>query len=501
MTLDRFIKSHEQFIKMYNDGEVWISRKLNVDELLDKEDFETLLEGKEKGNAFSFKSEQFSTTFIEHLSKDLLLLNDLKDMWNSIDYDCKLNYFIDLLKNDNKLQNKIIIFTESKETADYLAKNIEDKLSRSTIFFSGSMSDSIKTIIRNNFDPNVDAENIANDYDVLVTTDVLAEGMNLHRSNVIINYDLPWNPTRIMQRVGRINRVGTKHTELFVYNFFPTTNSNDLIHQNENIMSKIQMFHNILGEDSKFLTEEENVSTHELFRRMTTIDADEETGLNNELHYLKLIRGVRDNEPEIFDKIKNLPPKIKIGRNSEYTELLTFFRKGYVKKFYLSNEHNCDEVNFDTAIEKVKTDKSEVAKNINSKYYVFLDKNKEQFNNYDNEVEEEFASANLRKGTSNSKAIILAIKEVIKRADILSNEEIEIGRKLINLLQNGELPSRLLKDANKMKEQNVKSVDDLIKFYKDFVNMIPSTYFELEEIESKKERVQTEIILSELFMN
>ena len=501
MTLDRFIKSHEQFIKMYNDGEVWISKKLNVDDLLEREDFETLFEGKEKGNAFSFKTNQFSQSFIEDLSKDIMLLKELKDMWESIDYDCKLNYFIDMLKNDNRLQNKIIIFTESRETADYLAGNIKDKLGRSTIYFSGSMSDNIKTIIRNNFDPNVAEENVEDKYDILVTTDVLAEGMNLHRSNVIINYDLPWNPTRIMQRVGRINRVGTKHKELYVYNFFPTSNSNDLIHQNENIISKIQMFHNILGEDSKFLTEEENVSTHELFRRMTTIDDDEETGLNTELHYLKLIRSVRDNQPEIFEKIKNLPPKIKIGRDSEYVELLTFFRRGYVKKFYLSNENNCDEVNFDTAIEKVKTDKLEASKSINSKYYVLLNKNKEQFSNYDNEENEEFVNANLRKGTSNSKVIILAIKEVIKHENILSDEEIETGRKLVNLLQNGELPSRLLKDANKMKELNVKSVDDLIKFYKDFVNMIPSTYFELEDSESKKERVQTEIVLSELFMN
>src|SRR5699024_4056114 len=216
----------------------------------------------------------------------------------------------------------------------------ESKLNRKVILFTGSMSETIKNEIRNNFDPNVDKENVKNDYDILVTTDVLAEGMNLHRSNVIINYDLPWNPTRIMQRVGRINRVGTKHTELFVYNYIPTTNSDDINHQSENIITKIQMFHDILGEDSKFLTSEENISTHELFKRMTTIDSDDEIGLNSELHYLRVIRDIRDKEPKLFDKIKNLPQKVKVGRNGENTELLTFFRKGYVKKFYLSNENN-----------------------------------------------------------------------------------------------------------------------------------------------------------------
>ena len=50
----------------------------------------------------------------------------------------------------------------------------------------------------------------------MITTDVLAEGINLHRSNIIINYDLPWNPTKIMQRVGRVNRVGSKNKEIYI---------------------------------------------------------------------------------------------------------------------------------------------------------------------------------------------------------------------------------------------------------------------------------------------
>lgn len=500
-TLERFINSHKQFIKMYENGEVWISRKLNVDDLLDKEDFETLIDGKEKGNAFSYKSEQFKPSFIIDLQEDLIILESLKDMWNEIKNDCKLDYFIELLKRDERLHNKIIVFTESKETADYLSEQVSNKLNRNVIKFSGSMSDSIKDIIRNNFDPNVDKENMSDDYDVLITTDVLAEGMNLHRSNVIINYDLPWNPTRIMQRVGRINRVGTKHKELFVYNFFPTSNSDDLINQSENIISKIQMFHNILGEDSKFLTEEEHVSTHELFRRMTTLEDEDETGLNSELHYLKLIRDIRDKEPELFEKVKGLPLKIKVGRNGEYTELLTFFRKGYVKKFYLSNETNCDEVNFDTAIEKVKCDKDEQSISINSKYYKLLDKNKTTFENYESEENEEFSESTGRKGTSNSKRIVLILKEVLKRKEVLSDDEIDICNKMIKLLEDGEIPSSILKQANKMIELNVKSPSDIITFYKEFSKMIPNTYYEMENEENKKERIQKEIILSELFMN
>ncbi len=500
-TLTRFIESHEAFIKMYKNGEVWISRKLNVDDLLDREDFETLIDGRENGVAFSFKSDEFNTNFVIDLQKDLNILNHLKEQWELLDHDCKLDYFLNLLKIDKNLKGKIIIFTESKETAEYLANNIKNKLNRNVILFSGSMSDNIKNEIRNNFDPNVEKELAKNDYDVLVTTDVLAEGMNLHRSNVIINYDLPWNPTKIMQRVGRINRVGTRHTELFVYNFFPTTNSNDLIHQNENIISKIQMFHNILGEDSKFLTDEENISTHELFKKMTTIDAEDETGLNTELQYLKYIREIRDKNPELFGKIKKLPKKIKIARKKDSEELLTFFRKGYVKKFYLSTLTNTDEVTFDDVIELIKTTPEEKSVPVNSQYYTLLRKNKTSFNNFESEEnQDEFSEVERRKGSSNAKRLIYVIQQTLKIEDVLTDEEIEKGNRLLKLLKNGDLPTKVLKDANRMLKLNVKSYSDLIKFYKDFYNSIPSTYFELEEKQNQSNNNITEIILSELFI-
>ena len=91
----------------------------------------------------------------------------------------------------------------------------------------------------------------------MIATDVLAEGVNLHRSNIELNYDLPWNPTRVIQRTGRVNRVGTEFDKVYIYNFFPTEQSDDEINQKRNILAKIQAIHSCLGSDSKFLTETE----------------------------------------------------------------------------------------------------------------------------------------------------------------------------------------------------------------------------------------------------
>lgn len=498
-TLGRFIKSYEGFINMYNSGEVVISKKLKVDDLIDADNIEDVVNKVTGDDIQKFKSSDFNNRFISDLQEDLIILQTLKDMWNDIKNDCKLEYFVNLLQNDKHLKNKIIIFTESTETAEYLSKKIKENLGRNVILFNGSMSQSVKDEIRNNFDPNVDKEIQTNDYDVLVTTDVLAEGMNLHRSNVIINYDLPWNPTRVMQRVGRINRIGTKFDNLYIYNFFPTTNSDDLIHQEDNIIAKIEMFHNMLGEDSKYLTDQENVTTFELYQQMNHLEEEEETGLNNELKYLKIIRDIRDNDEELFKRIKELPKKVKIARSGINEELLTFFRKGYIKKFYLSNNNNCDEINFDEAIEMIECNKSEKSIDINSNYYNLLKKNKKTFDDFENQEDEEFSTVAKTKGSSHAKKIEAILKEVLKYKDVLSDEEIDKCNKTIILLQDAEIPFKILKNGNKLSEQ-IKKPSDLVPFYKDFVKTIPETYYEYADNRYEKENIQKEIILSELFI-
>jgi diphthamide synthase (EF-2-diphthine--ammonia ligase) len=78
-------------------------------------------------------------------------------------------------------------------------------------------------------------------------TDTLAEGVNLHRSNTVINYDLPWNAMRMTQRVGRVNRVDTTFEKIYTYNFFPTEQVNSLIKLKEAAEAKIEAFIEMLG--------------------------------------------------------------------------------------------------------------------------------------------------------------------------------------------------------------------------------------------------------------
>ena len=126
------------------------------------------------------------------------------------------------------------------------------------------------------------------------------------------------NPTRVIQRIGRVNRVGSQHKNIHVYNFFPSEKSDDEIKQKKNIISKIQAFHDCLGSDAKILTETEEVQTFNLFgsdlyenlNKKEFYDEDDDIS-NSELKFLKIIRDVRDNNKDLYQKII-LMQKIKI---------------------------------------------------------------------------------------------------------------------------------------------------------------------------------------------
>ena len=90
---------------------------------------------------------------------------------------------------------------------------------------------------------------------MLIATDTISEGFNLHRAGTIVNYDIPYNPTKVVQRFGRINRMNKKmFDKLFIYNFFPTRIGETEVNLRKITGIKKLMFNAIFGEDTKVLT-------------------------------------------------------------------------------------------------------------------------------------------------------------------------------------------------------------------------------------------------------
>lgn len=493
MSLARFIESYEKFIAMVKTGTVYISKKVDVYDLLDDGNLEKLMYLIEQNDVMKFKSTEFEPRFIKELEQDLGQLKYLQTMWGLIKGDPKLEEFRNSLKYNTVMKGKkIIVFTESKETAEYLCDNLKDIYGDRVIYYSGQSSAGLKVQIEDSFNPKNKSKD--NDrYDLLITTDVLAEGINLHRANVLVNYDLPWNPTRIMQRVGRINRVGTEFDRIYVFNFFPTAQSHAQIPMEDRILEKLQAFHDTLGEDIKYLSDDEEVSSKKLFADLNKdLDDDGEESTNPELAYLATIRQIRDNDPKLFEMIKRLPRKAKAGKISETvdtTSTISFIRKGALKTFFISNSLGAHQMTFMEAIPFIKAEPDDDKVTVRSDYYVQFEQNDMAFD--DMLLEEEEVSTEKPMVAGNDAKVIRLLRALLS-APTLTDDQEDTIRKLITLWENGEIPAKISKDV--MKKSKV--VSDVLELYYEIMKLVPPSY--LEDRKSRKSLVEGEkqVILS-----
>ena len=491
-TLARFVESYERFIAMYESGTVLISKDVNVYDLLDNGDTRKLLNLIDEGEVMQFTSDEFSPSLIKDLRYDLNQLRYLQSLWADIDTDPKLLQFKTELTEDRRLKGKkIIVFTESKETADYLFTDLEEIYGKRIVHFSGQSSAALKIEIEDSFNPKfADKEN--DKYDLLITTDVLAEGVNLHRANVLVNYDLPWNPTRIMQRVGRINRVGTAHDEIFVFNFFPTAQSSAQMPLRERILEKLQAFHDTLGEDFKYLSDEEQVSSQKLFSDLTQNLDETEESTNPELAYLGVIRQVRDNDPKLFDAIKRLPKKTKAGRNSTLitdVATITFIRKGALRTFFCT-AGDTKQMSFMEAIKYIECDKDENRVSVNKEYYDHYDANSNAFDDY-LVYEDEVTTEKVMIAGNDAK--VIRMLKALKSAPQLTEGQEEKVAKMISLWENGDIPAKVSKDVVK-KMSNAPA--DLVELYYAILNLVPPIYFEAKKKTTTRVDGDKQVILS-----
>ena len=156
---------------------------------------------------------------------------------------------------------RLVVFSEAIDTVDAICQAAEHGGYKGKVLrVTAQNRKDAEQQIRENFDANYEGSQ-KDDYRILVTTEVLAEGVNLHRANVILNYDTPWNATRLMQRIGRVNRIGSTAKAVYVYNFMPSAQGDAMIKLVETAYTKLQMFHSLFGEDSKVFTADEEIAS------------------------------------------------------------------------------------------------------------------------------------------------------------------------------------------------------------------------------------------------
>lgn len=491
-TLDRFIESYTKFIAMAKTGKVYISKKVNVYDLLDGGDEKKLMYLIEQQDVMEFETREFSSQFFRDLEADLAQLKSLQFIWSLIKTDPKLEEFRRTLTTNPIVKGKkAIVFTESTETAEYLYEQLGSIYGDRIVYYSGQSSPALKIEIEESFNPKFKSRD--NDkYDLLITTDVLAEGINLHRANILVNYDLPWNPTRIMQRVGRINRVGTEHDRIYVFNFFPTAQSKKQMPLEERILEKLQAFHDTLGEDFKYLSDEEEVSSQKLFADLTSDLDGDEGSTNPELAYLAVIRQIRDNDPKLFGMIKRLPKKAKAGKASDRVDTdatITFIRKGALKTFFMSSGDASQQLSFMQAIEHIKAEPDDQKVTVPGAFYQHFNENNTAFDQM-LVAEEEVTTEKIMVAGNDAK--IIRLLKAIKSDPRLTDDQEEMIDKLISLWENGEIPAKVGKDV--MKKSKV--VTDVLELYYEIIKLVPETYFEDKKTQQAQVDGDKQIVLS-----
>jgi len=318
-SLGRLQSACENMIEMFNKDSVFIAPDLDINKLLEEGYTYDEIEAKinEKGgNNKSFKPIDFDDKFLKLLKGDKKKIDDLVLRWKQIIGDPKLETFLSNMKGDflskkNNPSGKLVIFTESKETAFELKRNLESNgFSRILCISSDNRKESEKDI-RLNFDANLEIDRWKNDYDIVVTTEVLAEGVNLHRSNIIVNYDVPWNSTRLMQRIGRVNRIGSQADQIFVFNFYPSAESDAEISLVNTALRKLQAFHIAFGEDNRIFSLMEEVGDGALYGNKIQQEESEMLRILNEL------REFRKNNTKWFNEISKIPNKSRVCRDDK----------------------------------------------------------------------------------------------------------------------------------------------------------------------------------------
>ena len=372
VSIENFHQANQNMIDMFDNDKVYIAPDLDINLLLEsglsEEEIEEKLNAKASNNPKNaiFHAADFRPEFIDMLHNDQAILEQMLADWKDIsdEDDSKFAKFNELLKHelfrsDRNPEKKLVVFSESVDTVDYLKRRINRK---DVLVISAQNRNKQFKTIRENFDANYKQK--LNEYNIILTTDVLAEGVNLHRSNVIVNYDTPWNSTRLMQRIGRVNRIGSASKHIYNYVFYPSREGNKQINLNQIALSKIQSFHSTFGEDNQIYSQEEIIDRNlsKLFEEGVN---EQKKDINKELPFYEELRTLFKTNRQEYNRIAKISLRSRTGRESKTIngvtlseDTLVFLKTNFRKVFFLVSE-SAQEISVLDALNYFKATKDE----------------------------------------------------------------------------------------------------------------------------------------------
>jgi superfamily II DNA/RNA helicase len=349
-TIDRLLKTHETFLKALEAGFVPAGEEAQAILYDPSEQEEADLLSELEKVSTRYKAEDFNIELLRsHIEHDVAILRKIQILVEPItpDMDAKLQVLLQRLKEKPLSNGKRLIFTQYADTARYLYDNINPKGQdeRIEVIFSGDKS---KFRLVGRFSPKSNPEFVPGPNDVeldtVIATDVLSEGLNLQDCGKIINYDLHWNPVRLIQRFGRIDRIGSEHDAVFGFNFLPETNLERELKLKDKLGRRIREIHETIGEDSAILDPSEQLNEEAMYAiyekdggtNLSLFEDEDELIDLNEAE--EILRQLKKENPGEYDRIAALRDGIRTGKPALNRGMYVFCEADRFQQLFLLDE-------------------------------------------------------------------------------------------------------------------------------------------------------------------
>ena len=274
-------------------------------------DLYKLFEGKHKNRFDWIRSEFFINTLQTSLindSKEIIKILTIGKDWNPQN-DRQLNALHELLVTAHPTE-KVLVFTQFADTAYYLTEHLKKRGVQKLESVTGDNEN--PTGFAHRFSPASNKKfeiiNANQELRVLITTDVLSEGQNLQDAHIILNYDLPWAIIRLIQRAGRVDRIGQKASQIICYSFLPEDGIEQIINLRRRLTQRIEENAEVVGSDETFF-EGDPVNITDLYNEKSGIldGDDDDTEVDLASYAYQIWKNATDANPQLNKIIPDLP--------------------------------------------------------------------------------------------------------------------------------------------------------------------------------------------------
>lgn len=449
-TIKKLIIGHQRFLTALNQGIVAAGEEAQaiLYEPNDTEEQDIITALSQVSSKYDIAD--FDTELLQkHIQHDLQILEKIASLVEVItpEKDTKLQTLKKWLNQSPLKDGKRLIFTQFADTASYLYDNLNNHQHDDIeVIYS---SDKNKSKIVGRFAPKANPyyqlKKGESEINTLITTDVLSEGLNLQDGNLIINYDLHWNPVKLIQRFGRIDRIGSENDIVYGFNFLPEIGIEKNLGLREKLTNRIQEIHETIGEDAAILDPTEQLNEEAMYAIYETTENQqldlfatfEDKGDILDLNEAEaILRDLQTENPSEYQRIVNLPYGIRTARFSVNKGMYVFCEasypnrkdiKGY-QQLYLINEKG-EIISRDIAriLGMLKTNIEQSALTLPKNYNQAVMKVKSQFSH---EVK------NRQSEKEYNRALSSGQKYILKELGIyFKNTQDEEIRKQINILE------------------------------------------------------------------